>query len=167
MITGSSILSISDVTVQCLSSWFTENYRFDARRTLALCAFGAFYYGLPMRKIYFVYESVIGPGRPVFKAVIDCAVHLPFVLLPSFYGITGMVKGQRPLEIYQQLKEEWPTSSAASFVYWLPLMMLNFRYGTPQTRVLFLSCTSWTQKCGLSWYSNRGRARVRAQELIH
>jgi len=157
MMTGSSILTISDVTAQWISSWFTEHYRFDGQRTLALCLFGTFYYGLAMRKIYFVYESVLGPGRPVFKAVVDCAVHTPFVLLPSFYVTTGLVKGQRPLEIYEQFKREWWTSSTASVAYWLPMMVFNFRFCTPQTRILFISATAWIQKTALSWYSNRDR----------
>ena len=164
MITGGSILSISDFTAQTVSSRFIDNYRFDTQRTLALCLFGTFYYGLVMRKLYFVYETAFGPGRPLFKAMIDCTVHTPFLLLPCFYAMTGAVKGQRPMEIYEQFKAEWWTSSTASIAYWLPVMLFNFRYCTPQTRILFISSTSWVQKTALSWYSNRSRVEQRAQQ---
>ena len=164
MITGGSILSISDLTAQCISSCFIENYKIDLQRTLAMGVFGTFYYGLIARKLYFVYESVFGPGRVVTKAVIDCCVHTPFVLLPCFYAITGTVKGQSPTQVYEQFKSEWWTSSTASVAYWYPMMMFNFKYCTPQTRILFISCTSWIQKTALSWYSNRTRVARRAQQ---
>jgi len=164
MLTGGSILTISDLTAQFVSSRFTDNYRFDLRRTFALCAFGTFYYGLIARKLYFVYESVFGPGRAVLKASVDCSIHTPFLLLPCFYAITGTFKGQTPIEIYEQFKKEWWTSSTASIAYWYPMMWINFRYCTPQTRILFISTGSWFHKSALSWYSNRSRVQQRMKE---
>ena len=164
MMTGGSILTISDMTAQLVSSRFIDNYRFDLQRTFALGLFGTFYYGLIARKLYFIYESVFGPGRAMLKASIDCAAHTPFLLLPCFYAITGTVKGQSPMEIYEQFKAEWWTSSTASIAYWYPMMFINFKWCTPQTRILFIATGSWIHKSALSWYSNRNRVAQRALE---
>ena len=163
MATGGFILTISDGTAQYLSSQFIENYKFDWRRTLALCTFGTFYYGLIARKIYFIYELTLGPGRPILKAFIDCSIHTPFLLLPCFYFMTGIIKGQSVNGIALQLKDEWYTCSTASLAYWVPMMWFNFRYCTPQTRIFFIATMSWIHKSALSWYSNRNRVAQRIQ----
>lgn len=164
MITGGSILTVSDLTAQWLTSKFTANYKFDFRRTLALGTFGVFYYGLIARGLYSIYERAIGPGRPLLKTMVDCGVHTPFLLIPCFYFSTGFIKGQTFSEITSQLKQEWWTSSTASLAYWLPMMWFNFTYCTPQTRILFICILSWMHKSALSWYSNRNRVRMRFKE---
>ena len=164
MVTGGSILTLSDLTAQCVSSRFIDDYRFDLRRTLALCTFGTFYYGLVCRKLYFVYGSLFGPGRAMLKASIECGVHTPFLFIPCFYGITGTIKGQRPTDIYEQLKTEWWTSAPATMAYWYPMMWINFKYCTPETRILFISSMSLIHKSALSWYSNRTRVQLRTLE---
>lgn len=165
MITGGSILTLSDMTAQYLSSNFVKNYKYDFRRTVALGLFGTFYYGLVARKIYFVYELVLGPNKPMLKALIDCGLHSPFILLPCFYFMTGLIKGQSVNSITTQLSEEWWTSSTATFAYWLPMMWVNFKYCSPQTRIFFIATMSWAHKSALSWYSNRNRVKQRMQSL--
>eukprot|EP01084_Bolivina_argentea_P174009 301421_1 len=165
MITGGSILTISDFTAQKISSRFIDNYVYDYRRTIALGVFGTFYYGLIARSIYFVYERFIGPGRPVIKSMIDCCVHTPFLLIPCFYYITGTIKGQKLSEINTQLKSEWFVSSTGSVLYWIPIMWFNFRYCTPETRIFFIATLSFLHKTALSWYSNRNRMKERLKML--
>eukprot|EP00483_Globobulimina_turgida_P011601 UN11623 len=161
MVTGGSILTISDCTAQLITSKFRDNYKFDWRRTLALCTFGTFYYGLIARKIYFVYELLLGPSKPILKAFIDCAIH-PIIFIPFFYFITGTVKGQTPKQITLQLNNEWYTCYTAFFAYWLPMMWFNFKYCTPETRIFFIATMSFLQNSALSWYSNRNRVKQRS-----
>lgn len=162
MITGGTLLSVSDLTAQFVTSRFVENYTFDLQRSFALCMFGTFYHGIVSRKIYFIYEYLWGPGRPFLKTFVDCGIHTGFSVIPCFYMMTGLLKGQSANQIYDQFQREWITSWTATSVYWTPLMFINFKYCSPQTRILFVSSGSWVHKSFLSWYSNQQRVKDRA-----
>lgn len=163
-ITGFSVLSISDITSQKVSKWNT-NYPYDYRRTVGLAMFGFLYYGFACRKIYFMYDKLFGMGKPILKSVIDCTLHTPFLLLPSFYFITGTCKGDSVHKIYEQLKSEWIVTASGTSAYWIPLMLISFRYMTPETRILYITSCSYIHKTALSWYTNRERVQNRMEKF--
>lgn len=163
-LTGFSVLSISDVTSQKISTWNTS-CPYDYRRTLGLAMFGLLYYGFACRKIYFMYDKILGIGKPVLKSVIDCTLHTPFLLLPSFYFITGTCKGDKPYKIFEQLKNEWIVTASGTSAYWIPLMLISFRYMTPETRILYITSCSYIHKTALSWYTNRERVKNRKNQF--
>ena len=108
-----------------------------------------------------MYDKLLGPGKAILKANIDCAVHTPFLLIPTFYFVTGTIKGQKVNEVAIQLRNEWFNASFYSWLYWTPLMYINFRYMSMQYRIMFIVTLSFIHKTGLSWYSNRERVKQR------
>ena len=94
--------------------------------------FGAFYYGGPCKWLYMGYERFLGPGKIVLKTFLDVYIHLPFVVIPTFYAVTGtLAKGQPPAEIFAKLKAEWVTVSLGSFCFWTPTMVVAFKCVVP------------------------------------
>jgi len=91
----------------------------------------------------------------VRKAVLDVAVHTPLLGIPSFYLITGTVKGMTPEQIWEQLKAEWPKATTGSVAFWFPVCLLNFAYVPQQFRVLLTAFASFVHKSWLSWLSSR------------
>jgi len=167
MATGGGVLTFSDLTAQCLSSRFVDNYTFDTRRTFALWIFGTFYYGIIGRSIYTVYEVMFGPKRAWAKAFMDIGPHTWMVLIPSFYFITGYAKGYDTAHITQQLRKEYLVSSSGTALYWLPVMYVSFKYCTVHTRILWITVFSFAHKTALSWYSNRERVKERSLMQEH
>eukprot|EP01084_Bolivina_argentea_P262310 443538_1 len=165
MFTGGSILTISDCTAQYLSSRLTENYTYDFRRTLSLFTFGTLYYGFIYRSIYSIYDLAFGPKNVLIKVFVDCGPNTFFLLIPSFYYITGYVKGYNTQYITNQLKNEYLSSSFGTALYWAPIMFISFRYFTIHTRILYITICSFFHKTVLSWYSNRNRVNERINNI--
>ncbi|CAJ1334905.1 unnamed protein product [Effrenium voratum] len=134
-----------------LASW-------DKRRTLAMWSFGTFYYGFPVKFFYILYDKYLTSF--VIKAFTDCCLHAPFVLLPSFYALTGTVKGQTmegPHGWLQQLQDEWFVAATASAAFWLPMQVFCFGWVPLEFRIQFVCILNIMHKSTLSWYSNRKR----------
>mmetsp|Transcript_12094 Transcript_12094/g.23293 ORF Transcript_12094/g.23293 Transcript_12094/m.23293 type:complete len:101 (-) Transcript_12094:187-489(-) len=89
--------------------------------------------------------------------LIDCYLHTPFLLIPSFYALTGSIKGQTPKEWGRQLRDEWMTASFGSVLYWTPVQIVCFRFVPQHTRIAFVTGMSFFHKAWLSWLSNRKR----------
>lgn len=92
------MLSLSDFIAQRLTIKYKSNQDnnelivYDHQRTLALFTFGVFYYGMIAKGIYLGYDAILGNGLGLAKAMIDVTINGSFVMLPSFYMITGTVK---------------------------------------------------------------------------
>ena len=156
MITSGSILTVADTMAQYFATKSMRHQNtFDIRRTVAACIFGTFYYGIAARKIWNFYQTTLGPGRSMTKALIDCFVHTPFFGIPSYFLITESIKGKSINKIKSKLLDDWPTASTASIAYWIPVMAWNFKCGTPQTRVFVVCLCSCFHQTSLSLYSNR------------
>eukprot|EP01083_Nonionella_stella_P053456 141416_1 len=162
-LTGGCILTFSDYVAQSMSAIYSDGYSYDGRRTLALGSFGFFYYGFVSRTIFWLYDVCLGAGaqRVLAKTLIECIGHTYTLFIPSYYFITGIIKGNTILQIKQQLRHEYFASSSATMCYWMPLMWFNFTYCRLQTQILFLSTFSFIHKTALSWYSNRNRFKQR------
>eukprot|EP01084_Bolivina_argentea_P307354 531241_1 len=137
-----AILGSADAAAQYLSTIYVDNYKYDVRRTMALSVFGFFYYGFVSRTIYWFYDIYFGPGKALTKTVVESLLHTYSIFIPSFYFITGTVKGYSVSEIKQQLKDEYFASAGGTMTYWLPLMYWNFKYCKLETRIFFVSTFS-------------------------
>jgi len=155
-VSATAILTCSDLTCQAVERLISGQQpkpAWDWRRTLSLAVFGCLYYGGPMKFIYLTYDRLtLGPGK---KTIIDVCLHTPFLLIPSYYMMTGPIKGFTLNDSFMNLQAQWFESSTGSVAFWLPMAALNFRFVPPHSRVLVISCFSFIHKAWLSWISNR------------
>jgi len=149
-------LFCSDLTAQFVVSRRSE---LDDRRLLAVSSFGFFYYGFIMKAIYIGYDLVLGPKRALVKTILDCVVHTPFGVIPAFYFLTGVIKGQTTEQWTTQLRKEWFDASFGSVAYWTPVQIICFRYIPQHSRIAFVSFASFFHKIWLSWLSCRNRTK--------
>ena len=154
--TAGSIICAADLTCQTMIDKKSE---LDVRRTAALTIFGAWHYGVPAKALYLLYDRVIGTD-PSFatalkKMILDVYVHTPFLLIPSFYLITCVVRGRTPQQALHQLRAEWAVASFGSALFWTPLCLCNFLFVPQHSRIVFVSVFSFVHKTWLSWLSNR------------
>lgn len=147
-------LFVADVTAQAIVGEPGEAW--DSRRTLALTTFGLLYYGGVNKYMYLCFDRFL-PGRPMFTAFIDVWVHGPFIFMPSFYWLTGTVKGQSQSNIWALLQKEWLVASTGSAIYWTPVQMFCFACVPQHSRIPYVTFCSFFQKTWLSWLSNRER----------
>eukprot|EP00808_Paulinella_micropora_P024523 g71496.t1 len=162
--TSSAILSFADISAQMIVHPPSQGESFDWNRTLAVGVFGFVYYGGPCKWLYLRYERWF-PKRPLITTLVDVGVHTPFLLLPSFYAITGSIKGSSGSEIVAQFKREWFEASTGSFMFWFPLCAFNFSMVPLQFRILTVSVASFLHKTWLSALSNRERHAARGMNV--
>ena len=150
--TAGSIFFASDTSCQLFVDRRTE---WDPRRTLGIVIWGAMYYGGPLKWLYLAMDRVMGPGHGLHKAIFDVVVHTPVLVIPSFYVVTGLVKGQSPGQVAEQLREEWLEASTGSVLFWMPISFMNLSWVRQELRVPVTSAASFFHKLWLSWLSNR------------
>lgn len=151
--TGSTILSAADITSQSLESMNSGRAMcWNARRTLALAVFGFLYYGGPLKFAYLTYDKVFKCA--IKKTVFDVVIHTPLCMIPSFFMITGVMKGKGVAKSYEQLKDQWRSSSVGSVAFWGPTCAFNFSVVPAHSRVLVLASMSFFHKIWLSWMTN-------------
>lgn len=148
--TAASILLSADFVAQSLN-----DRPYNLQRTFSLTVFGAVYYGFPCKLLYMTYDRFLGAGNGVAKMVCDVYLHTPLMLVPSFYCITGALKGQGPTQIWSQLKAEWFEASLGSICFWTPAQLICFKLIPQHSRILFVALTSFFHKVWLSHLSNR------------
>eukprot|EP00966_Prymnesium_polylepis_P297163 6865841-Prymnesium_polylepis.2 len=162
--TACGIMSVADVSCQAVLQ-HDSNGSFDWQRTVSLAVFGAWHYGVPGKYLYLWYDRRFGTA-PSFRSVllktgVDVYGHGMFLLVPSFYVITGTIKGQPLSDISAQYQREWFTASFGTALYWTPLCLLNFRFVPQHSRILVVSVLSLIHKTWMSWLSNRERHAAR------
>lgn len=152
--TAGTILTSADLTSQSLEFSFKGlPFDYEWRRTLSLAAFGFIYYGGPVKALYLMYDKFFRTA--IAKVMFDVCIHTPFMLIPTFYGITCTIKGKSMSETWKQLKEEWVEASLGSLCFWVPTCFLNFTFVPQHSRILVISVMSFFHKTWLSWVSNR------------
>ena len=147
------ILTAADISAQLC---FNRQEPWEQSRTVGMGLFGALYYGGPCMLLYTVYDKVLGPKAVVAKALCDVFIHTPFCVIPSFYALTGAVKGQSAAEISTRLKADWMTASFGSVCFWLPTQIITFKYVPRHSRIAWVSSVMFVEKAWLSWIANRG-----------
>lgn len=158
--TAASIIGAADLA--CQSTLQRDSARgTDWVRTLGVTVFAAWHYGVPTRMLYFWYDRVFGVApllSTAFKKMfVDVYIHSPLLLIPSYYAITGTIKGQTTDQIARQLRAEWFTASFGTVLYWTPLCMINFYFVPQHSRILFVSAGLYVYNTWLSWLSNKQR----------
>eukprot|EP00403_Amphidinium_massartii_P008940 CAMPEP_0178424068 /NCGR_PEP_ID=MMETSP0689_2-20121128/28019_1 /TAXON_ID=160604 /ORGANISM="Amphidinium massartii, Strain CS-259" /LENGTH=211 /DNA_ID=CAMNT_0020045693 /DNA_START=29 /DNA_END=664 /DNA_ORIENTATION=+ len=151
-LSASILLSLGDAGVQ----WLEGAHQLDTRRTLGMFAFGFLYVGGVQKKVYLLYDRFL-PGRYVVQTVVDCFLHFPFGILPSFYAITGTAKGQSIEQWSRQLQADWRTNVTSALAIWLPASMIGFGVVPQATRIPFVASVSFFHKAWMSHFSNRHR----------
>eukprot|EP00039_Didymoeca_costata_P028631 m.21800 g.21800 ORF g.21800 m.21800 type:complete len:237 (-) comp7228_c0_seq1:214-924(-) len=137
---------------------------YDSRRTIALATFGFLYYGGPVKKLYLALDCSLSrladrcSKRAVAaKTFIDCYIHTPFLLVPTFYFVTGVIQGKSTTEISHQLQNEWYVAAFGSALFWTPAQVINFAFVPQHSKVLFVAVLSFIHKTWLSWFTNRDK----------
>lgn len=158
--TAAGIIGAADLTCQaCLQR--DDEHGIDWQRTLGLTVFACWHYGVPAKGLYLWYDRFFGVAPTLSTAAkkmcFDVYVHSPLLLVPSFYMITGAVKGESTSQISAQLRDEWFTASFGTAIFWTPLCLLNFHFVPQHSRILVVSVGSYLHKTWLSWLSNRQR----------
>merc|ERR1719421_770945 len=112
-----------------------------------------------------MYDRVLGTGKTLrvamSKMAVDVYIHSPFLLVPNFYLVTGLLKGQTLPEIGTQLRKEWKEASFGTILFWTPLCIMNFKWVPQHSRILTVACGSFVHKLWMSWLSNRRRHQER------
>jgi len=162
--TAGGIITVADLTCQSTVQWDAA-HGIDWQRTTGLALFATWHYGVPAKYLYLMYDRVLGTGptlrTALSKMLVDVYVHSPFLLVPSFYLITGTCKGQSLAESTDQLRREWFTASFGTALFWTPLCTINFRYVPQHSRILTVAAGSFLHKLWMSWLSNRDRHQQR------
>ena len=157
-LSASGVIGTADIACQTLFQR-KEGGGLDWRRTLGLTIFGGWHYGGPAKLFYLSYDKIFGVAPHLrvaaMKMVVDVYGHTPFILIPSFYIITGAFKGQTLEQSVAQLRVEWWEASFGSALFWTPICLANFRFTPQHSRILTVSCASFLHKTWFSYLSNR------------
>jgi len=86
---------------------------------------------------------------------VDCGIVTPSLLLPSFYLITLSIKGEPLNIIWERYKTDCVEVTMGTFVYWFPLVTINFALIPQHSQILLIVVASFIHKSWLSWVSNR------------
>lgn len=162
--TAAGVNFTADITCQ---SFFQHdaNNGVDWSRTAGITTFAGFWYGLPAKHLYLLYDRFIGAAPSMRlaaqKVAVDVYGHNPFLLLPTFFLVTGAFKGLTVEDSVAQLKREWFEATIGSAAFWTPLCFLNFRFVPQHSRILSVAVLSFVHKTWLSYLSNRSRYQER------
>ena len=117
--TAGGIITGADLTCQSTVQWDAV-HGIDWQRTAGLALFATWHYGVPAKYLYLMYDRFLGTGptmrTALSKMFVDVYVHSPFLLVPSFYLITGMCKGQGLATTAEQARSTalpWHTTAVA------------------------------------------------------
>jgi len=158
--TACSVLSISDATAQLMSAP-SSGAAFDWERWRALVVWGTLFYGGPCRLLYSYYDRWWGSKAALRKAAVDVFGNGVFLMVPSFYMTTGILKGETVEEAASQLRTEWVEASTGTCAFWLPTCAVNFALIPPHSRILSITICSFLHKTWLSLLSNASRVKER------
>ena len=153
-LTAAGIMGAADVSCQLLLQSSPDG-GIDWRRTAGLTLFGLLHYGGPCKALYLLYDRRIGAAQTLSvatkKMIFDVYVHSPFLLVPHFYFLTGVVKGKSVQQCATQLRDEWFEASFGTAL----VCLLNFLFVPQHSRIAFVAAVSFCHKLWMSWLSNR------------
>jgi len=163
-LTAFYVMGSADITAQFLERRYGGRVGgWDARRTLSIIAFGVFYYGGPCKWFYLRYPAFFDRMMPnssksirkMAASFVDCGIVTPSLLLPSFYLITLSIKGESLHVVWERYKTDCIEVTMGTFVYWFPIVTLNFAFVPQHSQILLITVCSFIHKSWLSWVSNR------------
>jgi len=152
-------LFVTDVVAQKLTLDPTEPW--DARRSFSMFMWGLVWYGGPQQFYWTqLYPRLIGRGsnlQAAATAFADCVVNSSVTYIPSFYILTGMLKGNTLEQSLELLRKEYLTACLGMTGFWLPMQTLNFRFVPVHCQTFIVQIGNFANKIWLSWLSNRSR----------
>ena len=142
---GTAKATLADV---CVQHWLegVDWQQVDARRTLGFAAFGLVYLGGVQSLVYYRLYPALFPkavafaGQSLRRKLADTAglaavlrqtafeilVYSPVVYFPSYYVLTGAIKGEHPLQCLAACRANIEEDMADMALFWGPLQGLNF-----------------------------------------
>ena len=171
----------ADLIVQTL---IEKREKLDLQRT---AAFGLFGFGWMGGGQYWVYVTLLPRLLPATtvpatlgKVALDQFIHVPFVFMPLFYCVDGMVLAAKPVDdgpVLQQrdvlayARKKWNDeiveTMLANWKLWLPAQCVGFGIVPPHLRIPYVSCVSfvWTTILSLMQGKFRDAARTQRSEV--
>jgi len=109
--------------------------------------------------LYLAYDRFFGVGKAwqvvSKKLIVDVCLHTPLALIPSFYIITGLLRGDSLEASINHLKSCWLTASFGCLFFWLPVCTLNFAFVPQHSRILAVNVGNFFNKSFLSYLTKR------------
>jgi len=160
--------SLGDVSAQKLEG--VENI--DIQRTLVMTMFTALYGGGIYAYMFRYYDRTFTAARfghrgaLCAKVAFDNMVHTPFIYFPTFYGATGIMKGQSMQEIWENVNRTFLYSNLVSCSFWVPATTVLFAFVPLRLQVVFNNTANLCWSNILSTISNKSVEEDRASEPV-
>jgi len=135
---------------------------YDFRRTLAFGLFTSGFAGFVYTPFYRLLDRRFGTAsslRVVAKKVAaENLFFTPFIYFPSFYMITGAIRGDSARDSWSKMKEQYIDANMHAWQMWVVADAVNFALVPLQFRVIFACSAEFVWVSILSIISNRGDA---------
>mmetsp|Transcript_11224 Transcript_11224/g.21163 ORF Transcript_11224/g.21163 Transcript_11224/m.21163 type:complete len:224 (+) Transcript_11224:225-896(+) len=161
-----TIAAAADLTVQLTSSKSKSISDVDLRRTGSFFAFNFGYVGFFQRLVYLRFDTIFGVQNTMrvigSKVAADTLIHGPFVYIPSFYLVTGLLQGYGFKGSFDRFRVQYADTMKAFLTIWFVPMIVFFRFVPDSHRVLFLASCGYIEKSAYSLLDQR-RARIHGE----
>lgn len=145
-----SIAAAADLTVQLMANKSKGEKEVDVRRMGSFFAFNFAYVGFLQRLIHRRLDVLFGVQNTLrvigAKVAVDTFLHGPFLYIPSFYLITGMLQGHGLQGSLNRFRAQYADTLKTYLTIWFVPMIIFFRFVPDAHRVLFLSGCGYIEK---------------------
>jgi len=156
---ASALAGAADLTVQVTCNKPQEIGDLNLQRVISYSMFGLLYAGGFQVVLYRRFDQYFGMGSAMRQALVkvaaDCPIHAPFIYIPSFYLITGMVQGLGFSGSLTKLRDNYNETMQCYLMLWAVPMFVLFRCVPARYRVLFLASGAFFEKCVYSLMEQR------------
>ncbi|GKY93742.1 hypothetical protein MPSEU_000341300 [Mayamaea pseudoterrestris] len=154
MVTGACLWSIGDAVAQYAPSLASQQplADYDYARTGRACAFGFFLHA-PLSHLHFNFLEYLtvksgfkGMQITIFKTTMEQFVYWSWISNCLYHGAMGAMQGQSVQQTWDYIKSVIWETQKATWVFWIPVQLLNFRYVPVRHQLNVVLCTSivWT-----------------------
>jgi hypothetical protein len=169
-----SFAGAADLMIQVTYNKPQEIGDLNLRRIISFSMFGLLYSGGFQVVMYRRFDQYFGMGsamrQALAKVAADCLIHAPFIYIPSFYLITGMVQGLGFSGSLTKLRDNYNETLQCYLILWCCPMLFCFRCVTARYRVLFIAGCAFFEKCVYSLIGQRSwgtyKYALNAQPLL-
>ena len=138
----------------------------DWTRSFAFSTFTGFYIGGVCTGIFATYPRIASrilkakPGvapklEGAIATALDNFVHVPLMYIPSFYMGTGLLKGEEPEAVVENLRENWTDTVLSCWCFWIPAQFVIFSAVPPVYRVRSVAMGDFIWNVALSYIAHR------------
>ena len=157
-----TILASADATVQLIQSYRNLQSKFNWKSLERHCVVGSCVIGPVLYCYYFALDRRL-PGtclRTVATKVACDVVFANIIYYWLFYYCISYLEHRSHERAKKDTKDVLAKTYVVGTLYWMPLMALNFKYLSPQSRVIFVAMASYIEMNGLCLMS-RGEKNQR------